>query len=209
MPIYKLSANSVNNGRTLFSRMLAGNSTFNPSVIKLIQNTTLSSPQGPISFDNIPQNYKHLQLIVNAKGVNTAYYYGHVWLRFNGLSSSIYGGLKNQAFNVDWNASISAFGSYPTDTLDFGYLVDNISGTSNIFGSIVLDIPNYSLSDRNKSTTSHFGFITGLDTGQNFSTSGFGSGFAGITNPINSIVVGNYGGNWNTGTTMTLYGIEG
>ena len=209
MPVYKLTANSVNNGRTIFNKMLAGNSTFNPSVIKLIQNTTLSSPQGSVLFDSIPQTYKHLQIIINGKGVNTLYHYGHVWMRFNGLSSSIYGGLKNQAFNSDWGASISAFGSYPTDTLDFGYMIDNISTTENMFGSTVVDIPNYTSTDRNKSTTSHFGLITGVDSGQNFSTSGFASGFAATTNAITSIVVGNYGGNWNTGTTMTLYGIEG
>jgi hypothetical protein len=195
---------------TRYTDMLAGNAVFNPSAMKLIQNTTLTSTQNGITFSSIPQTYKHLQLVINAKGTSTEYYYGHIYLRFNGLDgASAYGGLKNQAYNVDWGSSISAFGSYPATTLDAGYYVDNFSGTNNMFGPMVVDIPNYTSTTQNKTTTSRFGFITGLSTGQNTSTTGWGSGVSFNTAAITSILVNNYGSQFVSGTTISLYGFEG
>lgn len=180
------------------------------SAMKLIQNVTLTGTQDGVTFSSIPQTFKHLQIVINAKGTSTAYYYGHIYLRFNGLDSSTsYGGLKNQAYNVDWTSSISAFGSYPTTTLDVGYYTDSISGTSNMFGPMVVDIPNYTNTTQNKATTSRFGFITGLSNGQDFATTGWGSGVSFSTTAITSILVNNYGSQFVSGTTISLYGLEG
>lgn len=208
--IAKLSNSGGVKSLTRYTAMLAGNAVFNPSAMKLIQNTTLTSTQNGITFSSIPQTYRHLQLVLNSKGGGTGFYYGHIYLRFNGLEASTsYGGLKNQAFGTDWGSSISAFGSYPTTTLDAGYYVDNFSGTSNMFGPMVIDIPNYTSTDRNKATTSRFGFITALSTGQDFATTGWGSGVSFDTGAITSILVNNYGSQFVSGTTVSLYGIEG
>jgi len=180
------------------------------SAMKLIQNVTLTGTQDGVTFSSIPQTFKHLQIVINSKGAGTSFYYGHIYLRFNGLASSTsYGGLKNQAFNTDWTSAISAFGSYPASTLDAGYYVDSFSGSSNMFGPMVVDIPNYTNTSQNKSTTSRFGFITGLSSGQDFATTGWGSGVSFDTGAISSILVNNYGSQFVSGTTISLYGLEG
>lgn len=208
--IYKMSNAGGMSTITRYTDMLAGNAVYNPSAMKLIQNTTLTSTQDGITFSSIPQTFRHLQIVINSKGAGTSYYYGHIYLRFNGLAGSTsYGGLKNQAYNTDWSSSISAFGSYPTNTLDAGYYVDNFSGTSNMFGPMVVDIPNYTSTDRNKATTSRFGFITALSSGQDFATTGWGSGVSFSTTAITSILVNNYGSQFVSGTTISLYGLEG
>lgn len=190
--------------------MLAGDTAYNPSAMILIQNTTLTSTQDGITFTSIPQIYQHLRIIINAKGAGSTYYYGHTYLRFNNDSgSSSYGGIKNQAFSVDWTSSISAFGSYPANTLDVGYYVDSQASIPNRFGTDIIDIPNYSNSTQNKNTISNHGFITGQSTGQDYTTSGFATGTWFNTSAINQIFVNNYGSQWAAGTTVSLYGLKG
>lgn len=181
------------------------------SAMELIQNYTLGSTQNGVTFSSIPQTYRHLKIISNIKGDGTSFRYGHIYLRFNGNSGSTsYGGLKNQAFNVDWTSSISAFGSYPTDTLDVGYYIDNYSGSTNMFGPLTIDIPNYTATDRNKATTSMYGYYANnSDSGQDKATTGYGSGVFFGTGAITEILVNNYGSQFIAGSTISLYGIKG
>ena len=209
-PVYKLSApGTLVSGRTAHRSMLAGNPVFIPSAMVLIQSTTLTSTQDGVTFTSIPQNFAHLRLIVNAKGAGTTYLYGHTYLRFNGDSGNNYGGIKNQAFSVDWSSSVAAFGSYPTNTLDIGYYADSHTSIANRFGSDIIHIPNYTSTTQNKNTMSNHGFINGQSSGQEYTTSGFGTGTWFSTSAINQIFVNNYGSQWAAGTTMSLYGLRG
>lgn len=180
-----------------------------PSAMELIENKTLSAYSNGVTFASIPQTYTHLRLIVNGKGSSTAYYYGHVYLRFNGVGTSSYGSIKNQAYNSDWTSSYGEFGNYPGTTLDAGYYVDSFSGTANMFGPCVIEIPNYKDTGKNKATTSTFGFMTNLSTGQDRSTTGFDAGVSFLTTAISEIFVNNYGSGWVAGSTFSLYGLKG
>lgn len=209
--IYKMSNAGGMSTVTRYTDMLAGNAVFVASAMELIQNYTLGSTQNGVTFSSIPQTFRHLKIVANIKGTSTSYRYGHIYLRFNGNSgSSSYGGLKNQAYNNLWDSSISAFGTYPTDTLDVGYYVDNYAGSTNMFGPLTIDIPNYTSTDRNKTTTSMYGFFANnSDSGQDRATTGYGSGVFFSTGAITEVFVNNYGAQFIAGSTISLYGIRG
>ena len=104
-PVYKLTANSVKNGRTVYGSMLAGNTAYiPPTYFDSISTVTLSSTQSSVTISSIPSTYTHLQL------------------RYSGLSNSM--GTQFMEINGDTNTN-----NYRThylrgsgSTLEGGYL---------------------------------------------------------------------------------------
>ena len=193
MGVYKLSANSVKNGRTNYGSMLAGNTAFVDTSFESIATVTVSSGGASnVEFTSIPGTYKHLQVrIMNLgsyagnQGLNTIYNndtgsnYSSHWLYGNGSSTGA---------GVTANDNIQYFG--------FGLWTSepNVS---------VIDILDYA--DTNKYKTMRC--LTGLDRN--------GSGhiylFSGSwrnTNAITSIKITPNSGNFNQYSSFALYGIK-
>ena len=135
-PVYKLSANSVRNGRTVYGSMLAGNTTYVPAAFESIATVTVGSGGvSSVTFSSIPSSYTHLQLRLIARGhtslervainfnndTNGANYSVH-YLYGNGSSASA-GGVGNQVTELTTIPSstqtASAFGACVVDILDF------------------------------------------------------------------------------------------
>jgi len=84
MGVYKLSANSVKNGRTNYGSMLAGNTAFTPASFESIATVTISGDStAAIVFDSIPQTYTHLQLRGVVRNAKFAYSTDFLFIDYN------------------------------------------------------------------------------------------------------------------------------
>jgi hypothetical protein len=140
MGVYKLSANSVKNGRTVYGSMLAGNTAFQPTHFESIATTTVGSGGGgtSVSFSNIPSTYTHLQIRCSAQTNRGTYGTDSYYMRFNSDTGSNYnyGYLRGNG---------SAMAAYHYNSAQSLIEVGSASGTTNSssFGGAVIDILDY------------------------------------------------------------------
>lgn len=202
MGLYKLSeSGTFKTSRILYKSLLMGN----PAVVNdkgsvtPLSVFTLSSAQANVEFTNIPQTYKHLQIRVlsrddRAATVNSVIY------RLNGDTGS------NYAYHIlagdGSNASAAAVTS---SAFTYGMLQTSASTTSNIFTAAVIDILDYS--NTNKNTT--------IRTLQGFDSNGGGgirlnSGLWRNTAAVTSFRLYPDGSaNFIANSSFALYGIKG
>jgi hypothetical protein len=161
-----------------------------PTTYDKIATTTLSSA-GTITFSSIPATYTDLRIVLVSKSVSSG---ANVQFRFNGDTGT------NYSFTYLRGDGTSA-SSYRETNNTFGYLADQSSSTQPNMGT--LDIFSYAGST----------FKTALAT---YSDDRNGSGYVFAlvnlwrsTSAITSVSLSpsNFGGNFQAGTTATLYGI--
>lgn len=157
-----------------------------------------SGTQAMVTFDNIPQGYKHLQIrgIVQntATGVNS----GWLVARLNNDSGA------NYSYHIlsGYNASPSG-GSAGSQT---ALLVGDSSNAGNgTYGPFVIDIADYSLTNKYKNTFGKNGAIAPTS----FAEHNYLSGIYTSTNAITRIDIWTGSYNWNTYSHVALYGIKG
>jgi len=163
-----------------------------------IATTTLGSAQSSITFSSIPQDYTHLQIraIARTTIVGTD---ENVYLRFNSDSSTLY------AYHFLYGTgSAAASGA----TLNEPYLISlrgtGNSSSANMFGSGVVDILDYTNTNKFKTVRS----ITGHD--QNGSgTVWLFSGLWRSTSAVTSITLLPSSANLAQYSSFALYGIKG
>jgi len=200
-PVYKLSNNSVKNGKTLYGSMLAGNTAYElPGDYESIATTLLNGNQNTITFDNIASTYKHLQFRILGR-CTAASPTENIYLRFNNVSSgSLYA--THQLAGGGTDASASAQSSADET---YQALITASSASANIFGVSVIDILDYK--DTNKFKT--IKTLSGADTnGGGFALQR--SGLWRSTNAITRIDCFASGAiNLVANTHIALYGIRG
>ena len=165
-----------------------------------IATNTVATTAASITLSSIPSTYTHLQLRVQVKstssgtdwfyirfnGVDTSSnYYGH-WLYGNGSSA------LTSAPNPPGNTSAIVLGDTPG------------TAATNVFSSFVIDILNYTSTNKTKVLRSLGGYDangTGMVA--------LSSGLALSTSAITSITIGGYNGAMNTNSSFALYGIKG
>ena len=139
MGVYKLSANSVKNGRTIYGSMLAGNTAFSlPGDYLSIATVNGTGSAASVEFTNIPSTYSHLQVrgIIQPNnpgggGATIASFrinndstanYTHHYMRTDGASiTGVGGGSQNYglvALSTQGNAT-SVFTGFIMDILDY------------------------------------------------------------------------------------------
>ena len=153
-----------------------------------------SATGSDFSITNIPQNFTHLQLRVFGRSANNPAG-SDFWFQMNGDGNALY---ASHNLTGDGASASSTGGSGATFSV-----VGDSPGTTNatgIFGSTVLDILDYTNTNKFKTIRS----ISGWDAN--------GSGFVGLfsglyrsTAAITSVGLINNG--WLTGTRADLYGI--
>lgn len=162
--------------------------------------TVGSGGAASITFNNIPQTFNHLRVVVSGRGMNSGTI-ETMYLRFNGDSSSLY------SESMMYSANTGLFANrYSAQTLT--QMISNVGDTAlaNTFSNIEIYIPNYK-------STSFFKSYTVDCAGANNSTAYEAkrhSNQAGLyrsTSAITSITLGGYSANIKQGTTATLYGI--
>jgi hypothetical protein len=181
----------------LIASSISGHLT-NPSFDSIATVYIASGTQSMITFDNIPQTYKHLEIrgIVQntATGVNSG------WLnaRFNNDSSASYSyhilGGYNSTFGAGNGGSQTAM------------LVGDSSNSGNgTYGPFTTSVLDYSSTSKYKNTFGKNGTIAPTLFGEHHYLSGIYTS----TNAITRIDLWTANYNWNTYSHVALYGIKG
>ena len=152
-----------------------------------------------VTFNSIAGTYKHLQVRGIARCTVAQVVQSGVGLQFNSDTGSNYATHQLQGDGA--NASSSAFTSQ--QHIFFAYLAGS-SASSNVFGSLVMDILDYASTSKNKTVRS----LSGTDNN--------GSGIVALrsglwvsTSAITSMsLVPRDGGSWSQYTSFSLYGVK-
>jgi hypothetical protein len=173
---------------------------FDASDYESIFTTTLGSNQTTITFSSIPQTYKHLQLRILARTTRTA---GTdlISIRMNSDSSSIYSDHfligDGTAPGIDRDVSATKINIQRVAS-------DNLS--ANIFSAFVIDILDYTNTNKYKTTRSLGGFDSNGD-----GRIVLGSGLYMSTSAISTLALQGieYGTDYKTYSQFALYGVKG
>ena len=194
-PVYKLSANSVKNGRTVYGSMLAGNPALQlPGDFESIATASVTSNTSTVTFSNIPQTFTHLQLrYMSKQSAGTAYF---VRAQYNGNTTA-----ANYSYHIV-NATGSAVTVGAGASEGYNYYPRQAS-LSNSFGVGIVDILDYT--NTNKNTT-----IKGLGGGDDNGSGNidFLSGGFYQTTAITSIDLTMAAGQFAPYSHFALYGIK-
>jgi hypothetical protein len=171
-----------------------------PTSYESIATFNLGSAQSSVTFSSIPSTFKHLQIRALAK-TNVASGYSQIVLNLNGDTASNYN--NHQLYGFGASAGAQSAGSQPV--LYNGYISANFGSTANIFGATIIDILDYTSTNKTKVTRG----LSGIDMNGSGAVT-FGSGLWLGTTAINSITVGNdTGSNFVQYSSFALYGIKG
>jgi hypothetical protein len=168
----------------------------------LIASTTLSSNTAPITFSSIPQTFKDLVFLVNARG--TAGTYDYFATYFNGDTGANYNG--NLLFSSG-SATPAAGGGSPSATPDNGNMVPRIPAVginTSSFSNTKVYVPNYAGSGQKSYAVESLAL-------QNTTSCyiAFQGSFWSSTAAITSVSFKPYStGSFTTGSTFFLYGIK-
>ena len=201
MAIKSLKSNSY--GRSV----MAGNSIILPGDYESIATINAGASDlgnGP-TFSSIPQTFKHLQIrgIIRAPLADATASVMQVRLQFNGDSSSIY-----DVHNIYGNGtSITAGASINNWRMDVAQTAGD-GLTSGIFAVAVIDILDYTNTNKNKVVRSLTGCDTNASTGVIYMWSGNWRSTAAI-NSITFLGDGGPSGGFGPYTQFALYGIRG
>ena len=180
-----------------YNDFLGPNTPFIPTDFESIATLNLSSGT-TASFTSIPSTYKHLQIRGNFLLSNV----GYILMKFNNDTASNYPGHSlygsGTAATSVWNGQGDVFAAII-------YANSGSGGAVTYPGVFITDIIDYASTTKNKTVRSISGFdknaaggIIELDSAAWLSTSA-----------INSIQITNGSRTWQSGTTISLYGIKG
>jgi hypothetical protein len=167
-----------------------------PSAYFPIATTTLAAAAANVTFSSIPQTYKHLQIRMSV-ACTASYYDADVAVRFNGNATNYY--------NSRMYATIGSVTGDKSAALQG--LVARAGGAANIFGPAVVDILDYTSTNKNKTFKSLYGQSVGSSGYWMFNGGGWFD-----TAAITSITIAeaNFSiANLAPNSTFTLYGIKG
>lgn len=194
-PVHKLSAmGSLTTNKIDYPSMLAGNAAFIPSSYDSIATTTVGAGgAATVTFSSIPSTYQHLQVRFLARSNRAS-------------SLDIAGIYINSLVYYSQAHLINADGSTAVSNNTTGLtLIPAASASSNVFGAAVVDVLDYTNSNKNRVARS----LNGFDNNGSGNVA-FGSALWTTTNAISSLTV--YPANGTAFTqysSFALYGIKG
>jgi hypothetical protein len=169
-----------------------------------IASAVIASNNEEPTFTNIPQNFTHLQfrIVGRSPATSTGGYssaFDWPYMRFNGVSSTA--SYSDRRLNGDGAAVTSATSINDTTAMRVGIMPSN-SATAGIFGVSIIDILDYSNTNKNKTIR----YISGCDAnGSGLAV--FGSGLFSNTSAVTSVFFGGWTSGYLVGTRIDLYGI--
>ena len=199
-PVYKLSASSIK-GRTNYGSMLAGNAAFVPPSYESIATVSVGSGGATSAeFTSIPQTYAHLQIRAITRSTR-AIQSQYVGLQINNDTGSNY-----KVHILEGNgAAASSLVDGTTDKAQVGYAA-GANASSNIFGVSVIDILDYTSTNKNKTLRGLCGIDVNGATGYANLHSGL---YFATPAAITSIKLLCNDGNLAQYSHFALYGIKG
>jgi hypothetical protein len=171
------------------------------SSFESIQTITVGSATPSVTFSSIPSTFKHLQVRSINRDSTSAYVSNDLYMNFNGDTGSnysvhrLYGTGSSVAVDNVVNSTYMLIGQQATSL-----------ATSTIFGANVIDILDYTDTNKNKTARG----LGGVDLNGN--TDGrimFQSGLWRNTTSVTSITFRAATGNLAVGSSFALYGIKG
>ena len=178
--------------------LLVGNAAYMPPSFESIVTTTVGAGgAASITFNSIPQTYQHLQIRLFSRdsrvGDNSP-----IKIQFNSDTTTSYArhGMYGTGSTVNAESASSA--------TEIWFMGAGNSGTSNVFGSAIVDVLDYASSTKNKTTKT----LGGMD----YNGAGFSFAWSGLwnnTSPITSITLTPFAPNFLEHSSFALYGIKG
>lgn len=172
---------------------------------ELISTTILSSAASSITFSSIPQTYKHLQIRMSTNNTTTSNAISYPSLRINGDSGGNY---SIHSLNGGYPNGIQAEAGTGRSEIQLGRFFDSYSNLGPMFGAAIVDIPDYANTAKNKTVRALGGAVAATNQDAQIRLS---SGAWYNTAAINSLTFTHYayGGNYATGSRISIYGIKG
>jgi hypothetical protein len=170
-------------------------------VFESIATTVLSSSTGTVTFSSIPQTYKHLQLRVIGK-TDRALNRDSFRIRFNSDSTT-----TNYRSHFVYGNGASTASSDEGDTAGgVNYRLSGNSGATDIFGASIVDVLDYSNTNKYKTTRCLGGADFNGADGEMYLGSAVWLSSSAITS---FTIVPNTGTNFLQYSHFALYGIKG
>lgn len=169
-------------------------------VFESIATTVITSDTASVTFSSIPQTYKHLQLRMFAK-TDRGDIDDVTLVQFNGDTAANY-----SYHNIRGNGTAASSEGFASSSYIYlNFACTGNTGVTNIFASSIVDILDYTNTDKFKTTRSLHGFDAN-GSGRVYLASGNWRS----TSAITSIVLDQqYGTNWKQYSHFALYGIKG
>jgi hypothetical protein len=164
-----------------------------------IYTQTIGSTAGGITFNNIPQTFTDLKIVVSTRDNNAGHIDGNI-VRFNGDTGA------NYSTTILYGSGTNAYSYRNSGATYIDYIaVNGNTSTANTFSNWEVYMPNY--------TSANFKQVNIDGVSENNSTTNdqqrqvLTAGLWRSTAAITSITVGGYAGNPMQYSTFSLYGI--
>lgn len=169
-----------------------------PKGMQTIYSTTLSTVQYTVSFNNIPQTYTDLKIVISGRTDAVSTFDGGPSFFMNG---NVSGNLAS--FTAVKSNGSSTSSQRTTDNAIYIGEVPAASTTSGIFGAVEIYIPEYTAGKNKQVLIQNASSVNNATAYLNVRAGLF-------KNPSSVTSIGVYGGsgNWVAGSTFTLYGIS-
>ena len=165
-----------------------------------IRTYVLTGSQASVVFDNIPQTYKTLRLVVACRDDYGAGGMPNMYARINGVAS----GYSCRLLRGDGASATSVTTPTGSTYLYFGGIIPSNS-TASTFGNVSIDIPNYTDSAAKILSSD---LVTENNAASTQISLVLGAHLTTITSAVTSIIVYSEAvGNFVAGSSFTLYGI--
>ena len=203
MAISRLTQTTLQNAFQKFNTVWDGTSAV--SSMDAIGVVPLTATANDVTFSNIPQNYTHLQLRVFAKTGRTGANYSNGWIQFNGVTTTTY---NYHTMEGDGRPYVSVGGEATVNGIYFARCAGIGSMNSNIFGFSIIDIADYTNTNKNKTTKTIHGYEACLGASSISGIPSINSGLWRSTAAITSIRIYSTDTPWQINSHFALYGIK-
>jgi len=195
MAVSRLTQTTLQNGFEKFNRIWDERSAVGS--MEAISAITLSAAQSSVEFNNIPGTYSHLQIrgIAKSSGAGNE----DLMVRLNGDTGSNY--TRHALFTQGSTASAQADSSQTAARIADNFVVE--SSSSNIYGGFILDILDFTNTNKYKTLRTLFGADR-----NGAGVVGFHSNLWMNSQAITSILIYPAGNNFAANSSFTLYGIK-
>jgi hypothetical protein len=203
MAVSRFSTSTVAQGLPKYQKLYDGTTILN--AYASIQTITVGSGgTANITFSNIPQNFKHLQVRAVVRSTSSTTY-DNVVAQLNGDSGNNYSGHLSAFGDGATNPPPSY--SYASSSSTTTMWITGGTANANYFGGFIMDISDYTNTNKYKTTKS----VNGADNNATNTYMSFGStAWMNKTDKITSITFkSGYGNNFAQYSTFALYGLVG
>jgi hypothetical protein len=191
-----MSITSVKSGATGISLAL-DNNFMEPIATTLVGSTSVNQ----VTFNDIPQGYKHLQIRCIAKAATTVNIVANTFIQFNSDNGSNY---TYHYLRGDGSSVSAIAGTSQNSVLINDATVGSNASYANMFGAYIIDILDYANTNKYKTVR----ILSGADVNASGTQLGLGSSLWISTSEITSIKFTSTS-NFVQYSRFSLYGIKG